>query len=170
LLYSRVGTSINPKDEVGEALEDIFDHEYNDNITYKLLLSSEYRKEVNGFKPYAKLSFKLYETKADFSLDELTGFTTQSDVTALSLGVESPAIAKYEENYLSIEGYVKGSYLHGDVKDVVQFDRYINLGAIAYWNTPKAPTWVKRLYTEVSTVRADGLEGYNIGVGFSLDY
>jgi hypothetical protein len=26
------------------------------------------------------------------------------------------------------------------------------------------------LYTEVSTVRADGLEGYNIGVGFSLDY
>lgn len=170
LLYSRVGTSVNPNDEVGDAIKDFFDSEYNDNLTYKFLLSAEYHKEVEGFKPYVKFDFKLYETKADFTFDVLAGFTTQSDVTTLSIGVETPTIAKYEEEYLTLEGYVKGNYLHGDIRDVVKFERYINLGAVAYWNTPKTPTWARRFYTEVSTVRADGLEGYNIGVGFTLDY
>ena len=170
LIYSRVGTSINPQDEIGEVIKDFFDSEYNDNLTVKIFISAEYDKKTEGYRPYIKGDFKLYETKADFTLDELTSFTTQSDVTSLSLGVETPALLKYEEDYLSLEGYVKANYLHGDITSVVQFDKYLSLGALAYWYTPKAPSWARRFYTEISTIRAEGLEGYNIGIGFSIDY
>jgi hypothetical protein len=170
LLYSRVGTSVQPKDEVGEAIEELFNSEYNDNVTYKFFLSAQYHRDIKGFKPYVKLGYQLYETKSEFTLDALSGFTTQSDVTRLSIGAETPALIKYEENYLSLEGYVKANYLQGDIADVVQFNRYINIGGVAYWNTPETPTWAKRFYIELSTVKAEGLEGYNVGAGFSFDY
>ncbi|PHR54792.1 MAG: hypothetical protein COA44_12230 [Arcobacter sp.] len=170
IIYSRVGTSVSPNDEIGEAIEDFFDGEYNDNITYKFLLAAEYNIEFEGYKPYIKIDVKSYETKADFSLDALSGFSTQSRVASLSLGTETPSLLKYEEDFLSLEGYVKVNFLEGDITDVVQFRKYMNLGGIVYWNTPQAPSWAKRFYTEVSTVRAEGLEGYNIGIGFSIDY
>lgn len=31
------------------------------------------------------------------------------------------------------------NYLHGDITDVVQFNRHMNIGAIAYWYTPDTP-------------------------------
>lgn len=170
VIYSRVGTSIQPKDEIGEAIKDFFDDEYNDNITYRFYLAAEYEHNIEEFRSYAKIDFKSYETKADFTLDALSGFTTQSKVTGLSFGIESPSLLKYEEDFLSLEGYVKLNYLNGDITDVVQFDKYMNIGSIAYWNTPKSPSWAKRFYMEVSTVRAEGLEGYNVGIGFSIDY
>lgn len=170
IIYSRVGTSVSPNDEIGEAIEDFFDGEYNDNITYKFLLAAEYKKEIEGYKPYIKVDAKTYETKADFSLDALSGFTTQSRVASISLGAETPSLLKYEENFLSLEGYVKVNFLEGDITDVVKFRKYMNIGGIMYWNTPEAPSWAKRFYTELSTVRAEGLEGYNVGIGFSLNY
>ena len=170
IIYSRVGTSIQPNDEIGEAIKDFFDGEYNDNITYRFYLAAEYEKKIEGFKTFATMDFKSYETKADFTLNALSGFSTQSNVTGLSFGLETPSLLQYKENFLSLEGYIKLNYLHGDIKDVVQFDKYMNIGSLAYWNTPSLPTWAKRFYVEVSTVRAEGLEGYNVGIGFSLDY
>lgn len=170
IIYSRVGISVKPKDDVGGAIEDFFDSQYNDNLTYKLLLSAEYAKEIGSFQLRTKASFKSYETKASFTWDALSGFTTQSDVTSLLLGVETPPLLQYEKNFFTLEGYTKMNYLHGDITDVVQFNKYMNIGAIAYWYTPDTPSWAKRFYTEVSTVRAEGLEGYNVGIGFSLDY
>lgn len=170
IIYSRVGTSVKPQDDVGGAIEDFFDSQYNDNLTYKLLLSAQYIKEIESFKLHTKATFKSYETKASFTWDALSGFTTQSDVTSLFFGIETPALLQYDKNYLTLEGYSRVNYLHGDITDVVQFNRYINMGAIAYWYTPQSPSWAKRFYTEASTVRAKGLEGYNVGIGFSLDY
>jgi len=169
LIYSRVGTSVKPEDDIGDAIKDFFDSQYNDNITYKLFISAEYKKEIEGFKPYGKIDLKSYETKADFTFDVLAGFTTQSDVATFSVGSETPSLMKYEENYLSLEGYIKFNYLHGDITDVVRFKKYINMGVLAYWNTPDFPSWARRFYAEVSTVRAEGLEGYNIAMGFSLE-
>jgi len=170
VIYSRVGTSIQPKDEVGEAIKDFFDDEYNDNITYRFYLAAEYEKKIEDFRTYAKVDLKLYETKADFTLDALSGFDTQSNVAGLSFGFETPSLLKHEEDFLSLEGYVKFNYLSGDITDVVQFEKYIHIGSVAYWNTPELPFWAKRFYMEVSTVRAEGLEGYNVGIGFSIDY
>jgi hypothetical protein len=170
LLYSRVSTSISSKDRIDQDVKELFGSEYNDNITYKLLLSAEYEKEIQGFRPYAKLGLRVYETKVGFDVGSLSSFVTQSDVTSLSLGAETPPLLKYNHNFLSLEGYIKANYLHGDITEVVGFHSFINLGAFAYWNTPKSPSWAKRFYLEVSTIRAEGLEGYNIGTGFSLAY
>jgi len=170
LIYSRVGTSVSPNDEIGEAIKDFFDGEYNDNITYKFLLAAEYIKEFEGYKPYIKMDAKSYDTKADFTLDALSGFDTQSRAASISVGAEIPSILKQEEDYLSLEAYVKLNFLNGDITDVVLFEKYMNIGGIAYWNTPQSPLWAKRFYTEVSTVRAEGLEGYNVGIGFTIDY
>jgi hypothetical protein len=170
VIYSRVGTSVRPKDDVGGAIEDFFDSNYNDNISYRLFIEANYEKYFNAYRLYSKAVFKSYETKADFNLDVLSGFKTQSDVSSIVLGTETPSFLKYEQNYISLEGYVKFNYLHGDIVDVVQFNRYLNMGVIAYWNTPETPSWANRFYTEISTVRAEGLEGHNIGVGFSIDY
>lgn len=170
VIYSRVGTSVRPKDDVGGAIEEFFDSNYNNNISYRLLLEAEYEKHLNDYRFFSKAAFKSYETKADFSLDVLSGFRTQSNVSTIVFGAETPSLLKHEQNYVSLEGYVKLNYLHGDIVDVVQLNRYFNVGAVAYWNTPEFPSWASRFYTEISTVRAKGLEGYNFGVGFSIDY
>ena len=106
-IHSRARTSIKPEDDVGNAIKDFFDSQYNDNITYKLFLSAEYVKEVEGFKPYAKMAYKLYETKANFSFDAPTAFTIQSDVTSLSFGSETSLLIRHEESFLSLEGYIR---------------------------------------------------------------
>ena len=169
-IYSRVGTSVKPDDEIGDIIEDLFDDEYNDNITYKFLLAAEYKKEIEGFKPYIRADLKWYETKADFTLDVLSGFRTQSSVASIVIGAETPSVFMYDENSFSFEGYIKANYLEGDITDVVKFKRYMNIGVVSYFNTPENPSWAERFYVELSTVRAEGLEGYNIGIGFSFDY
>jgi hypothetical protein len=170
LLYSRVNTGTSSKDRLDQDVKELFGSRFNDNITYKLMFSAEYEKVMAGFRPYAKLGLRVYETKVGFDLNSLSSFVTQSDVTSLSLGSETPPLLKYNHSFLSLEGYLKANYLHGDITEVVGFNRYINLGAISYWNTPKSSFWAKRFYLEVSTIRAKGLEGYNLGAGFSLKY
>ena len=170
LIYSRVGTSVNPSNDAGDAIKDFFDSNYNDNLTYKFFLSADHEKELFGYKTYLRASFKLYETKSDFTFTELSGFRAQSNVSSLSMGVESAPLLKYEENSVTLEPYVKMNFLQGDIQDVVQFNRYMSLGVLAYYNTPQIPSWAERFYLEVSTVRAEGLEGYNVGIGFTIDY
>ena len=171
LIYSRTGIKVrDPDDDLGDAIKDFFDENYNDNLTYKILAQLEYRKKYKGFEPYALLSYKLYETKADFSFDDLTSFTTQTSVLSFGLGVETPQLYTLNQMYLTLEGYLYTHYFGGDIIDVVQFDTYNSFGAVAYWYTPKKFSWAKRFFLEVSTVNSSGLEGYNIGIGFTVDF
>jgi len=48
--------------------------------------------------------------------------------------------------------------------------RYRSLGGVAYWNTSASPWWASRFFLELNRVDGDGLNGYNIGVGFTLDF
>ena len=171
LIYSRSGASVEkPDDKLGDAIEDFFNQNYNDNITYNYFAIAEYRPVINDYKPYAEFSYNLYETSSTFSFDELVTFDTQSSVTTLALGVETPELLKRNRNYLTLEGYVHGNYLTGAVVQSVQFDSYSTLGVVAYWYTPDAPWWAERFFFEVSTVQSSGLDGYNIGVGFTVDF
>ncbi|RLA68932.1 MAG: hypothetical protein DRG24_09325 [Epsilonproteobacteria bacterium] len=171
LIYSRTGISVRqPDDDLGNAIEDFFKNKFNDNLTYKVLTQIEYRKTYEGFKPYALLSYKLYETKADFSFDALTSFTTQASVTSFGLGAETPQLYTFNQMYLTLEAYLYGHYLGGDITDVVGFDTYHTIGTVAYWNTPENINWAERFFLELSTVNSSGLEGYNIGIGFTVDF
>jgi hypothetical protein len=171
LIYSRSGASVEkPDDKLGDAIEDFFNQDYNDNLTYEFFTIAEYRPVINNYKPYAEISYNLYETSSTFSFDELVTFDTQSSVTTLALGVETPELLKRNKNYLTLEGYVNSNYLNGAVVQSVQFNSYSTVGVVAYWYTPDDPWWAERFFFEVSTIQSSGLDGYNIGVGFTVDF
>jgi len=171
MIYSRTGIKVlSADDDLGDAIKDFFDGNYNNNLTYKFLLSFEYRKEYRGFHPYAVLNYKLYETKTDFSLDELMTFSTQASVSTFGFGTETPHLYDYKDMYLTLEGYLYGHYLSGDITNISGFDTYYTFGVVAYWNTPQRINWAERFFLEASTVNSTGLEGYNVGIGFTVDF
>ena len=157
-------------DSNGDAIEDFFSQNYNDNLSYEFFANIEYRPTINEYKPYAILTYKMYETKSTFTFDSLTKFSSESSVTTLSLGCETPKLFEFDANSITLEGYYNANYLSGTVKDVVGFDTYSSLGGVVYYNTPDKPWWASRFFFEASTVSSSGLEGYNIGVGFTLDF
>lgn len=171
LIYSRSGINVyKPDNKIGAAVEKFFKGKYNDNLTYKFLAQLEHHKEINDYTLYGILSYKLYETKANFNFDALTSFTTQSGVTSLGAGIESPKLFTYGEMYLTLEGYIYGHYLSGDIVDVVDFETYSTVGTVFYWYTEDQPDWAERFFIELSTVKSNGLEGFNLGIGFTLDF
>ena len=171
LIYSKSGASVKqPDDDLGHAIEDFFNKNYNDNLSYEIFGALEYRTLINEYKPYAILTYKSYETKSTFTFDELSSFNSASSVTTLSLGLETPKILEFDKNSVMLEAYLNANYLSGSVKDVVQFDTYSTVGGVVYFNTPDGPWWASRFFLELSTVQSAGLDGYNVGVGFSLDF
>jgi len=66
--------------------------------------------------------------------------------------------------------FINANYLTGAVVKSVKFNSYSAVGAVVYWYTPGAPRWAGRFFLEASTVQSDGLDGYNIGVGFAADF
>ncbi|MEA3372024.1 MAG: hypothetical protein U9Q40_11885 [Campylobacterota bacterium] len=170
-IYSRSGASVKePGDDFGDAIEDFFNKNYNDNISYKLLLESVYKPKLETFNPYIKLAYKFYDTKSDFTFDAFSSFKTQSSVLSLSSGFESNELWRYKSSYLTLEAYLNAYYLDGAVEKSVHFNKYAKLGGVAYWYLEDGPLWMERVFLEVSTIKADGLDGYNYGVGFSLKY
>jgi hypothetical protein len=114
--------------------------------------------------------YVLYETQNTFTIDELITFSTQSSVTSAADGMESLPLVRHKTMYLTLEGYFRESFLGGDLPRVMQFDSYSTLGAVAYWYVPKNLRFIRRFFLEVSTTRANGLNGYNTGIGFSPNY
>ena len=172
LIYSRAGVSVrNPDGNLGDIVEDFFNDNYSNNLTYKFFTLAEYRPVVNEFKPYISASYKLYETKSSFALDELVKFDSESSVATVAIGVETPKLFTYNEhNNVTLETYIHGHYLSGVVEDIVKFKTYGSIGGVAYYNTEKNPWWASRFFLELNSVFSDGLSGYNVGVGFTLDF
>jgi len=168
LIYSRVGVTNRDSNGAGEIVDDFFKGQYNDNLSYKFFLLTEYQKEYFGFKPYVKLSYELYETKSAISFEQLSKFTSQTNVTSFAVGSETPPVVSYDGMYLTLEGYLRGSYLGGDITRAAKFDGYGTVGWIAYWYVAETMNYFKRFYLEVSTIQADGLRGYNVGIGFNF--
>lgn len=170
-IYSRSGVSVKkPDDNIGDAIEDFFKQNYNENISYKLFAIGEYKPVIYDYKPYARLSYKLYETKSLFTFDELASFNTDSSITTLAIGAETPKLLQNNKNHLTLEAYFHGNYLSGVVAQSVRFNSYRTIGVVAYWYTPDDPWWAERFFFEASTVQSSGLNGYNIGIGFTINF
>jgi hypothetical protein len=170
-IYSRSGLSLSlPKSDIGNRIEEFFNNNYSSNLSYKLFALAEYRPVVKDFKPYATFGYKLFETKSTVTFDELLKFDSQSSVATLNIGIESPKLFEYGKENITLEAYLNTNYLNGTVKDVVNFSWYQNYGLVGYYNTPIDPAWASRFFLELSTARSDGLEGYNIGIGFTVDF
>ena len=170
-IYSRMGISVKSEQPIEDAIKDFFNKNYSRNITYKLFASAEYRPTFHRFKPYVTLGHRLYETKSSFSLKDLSSFHSVSSVSYITIGAETPPLYSYTKNsFLTAETYFHGHVLDGIVKDVSKVGRYGSFGGILYWNTPNDPWWTSRFFLEAAIVVADGLHGYNIGAGFTLDF
>ena len=171
LIYSRSGVSIKSSNSnLTTPVGDFFSNNYNDNISYKLLLESTYQPKMRLVEPYFTLGYRFYDTKSDFSYKRLASFNSQSGVFSASMGLQTDSLYRLRNNYLTLEGYLNANYLQGEVVNSIQFDNYYKVGGIAYWYLDDDPFWIKRLFTEVSTTTGDGIEGYNFGLGFSLSY
>lgn len=171
LIYSRSGSSIKTSNtNITSSAKNLFNKNYTDNFTYKFFTLAEYQTEICDFKPYASLGYRLYQTKSSLNVDSARTFTTQSSATTLTLGIETPMLYKNNVNYLTLEGYFNTNYIGGDVAKTVKFDSYETVGFFTYWYTPDQPKSIKRFFIDMNTVRSKGLEGYNVGVGFSADF
>lgn len=168
LIYSRVRI-VSRGDDDG-IVEDFFKNNYNDNLTYRIYGRVEYDREWKGYRPYVIVHYALYETKSAFSFEQLSRFTSQSGELSFALGAESPALLHDGPRYLTLEGYLRGSWIGGDLPKVVNFDAYGTVGASAYWYIPDRLEYIRRVYMDISTIQADGLRGYNLGIGVSLTY
>ncbi len=170
IIYSRAGISVKPKDPLGDALEDLFNANYNDNVTYKLMARMKYENRYKGYRPYCVLDLDAFDTKSSFTFKSLSQFKSQSSVLTLSTGIESPSLQNFGINYLTLEGYYHYNRLFGTIKDIVKFNDYNNVGAVLYYYTPGTPDFASRFFFEVNSVFSYGLEGYNAGVGFSMNF
>jgi len=170
LIYSRSGIKVEkPDDNVGDAIEGFFSSNYNDNISYEFFTDLTYKPKLKYLKPYAKLSYKLYQTKSSFTFNELSSFSTDSGITTFTLGAESNKLFTLGESYLTLEAYLNANYLNGEVQNTVKFDKFVSVGAVSYLYS-KNIQWIKRYFLELNKVKAKGLSGYNIGIGFTIDY
>ena len=179
LIYSRVGITARSEAELdGSAVENFFSDDFNDNFSYKLFAEYDYHREHRGYDVYTKLNYKLYKTLSKFDLTELgesiigdiTSLRSQTSVASLMIGVESDALYNYRDMSLTLEPYVKGNYIWGDLADVAQISGYATAGLSVYWNTPEKSAYVYRYFIEPSISKGDGLEGLNLSIGFSLDF
>ena len=169
-IYSRAGISVQPKDSLGGAIEDFFNANYNDNLTYKFMARAAYEKLYKGYRPYLSVDFDTYDTKSSFTFKSLRNIDSQSSVLTLSSGVESPSLQNFGKNYMTFEGYWHYSYLFGSIEDIVKFNDFGTLGGVLYYYTPASPAFASRFFLEVSSVFSGGIEGYNVGVGFTMDF
>lgn len=171
LIYSRSGASLKKADDgTGTVVTDFFNSNYNDNFTYKVFGKSVYKPEIDFLNPYMKLDYKFFDTKSDLSVKQLSSFSSQSSIFSLSVGLETDELYQCEWGSLTLEGYLHASYLSGNIVESIKFDKYAKVGGVTYWYLEDKELWIKRFFLEVSSINADGLEGYNIGLGFTLNY
>ena len=155
-----------------------FSDDFNDNFSYKLFAEYDYHRDYRGYDVYAKVNYKLYKTlsELDFTdiiddiIDDVFSLSSQTTVASLAIGFETDPLYSYQEMSLTLEPYLKGNYIWGDLARVTQVNSYATAGLGLYWNTPEKSAYIYRYFIEPSVSRGDGLEGLNLSLGFSLDF
>lgn len=179
VLYSRVGITSRVDDGLNE--EDIvnfFSDDFNENYSYKLLAEYVYHREINLHKVYMRVNYKLYKTLSEIDLrgvvediiGDITSLNSQTSVASLSFSYETFPLYQYHDNSFTLEPYIKGNYIWGDLAKVAMINGYGTLGLSAYWNTPKKRAYISRYFIEPSISKGHGIEGLNLSLGFSLDF
>lgn len=179
ILYSRVGLTARSEEGVGSGeVKNFFSDDFNENYSYKLFAEYAYHQFYHEYYIYTKLNYKLYKTlsKLDFTdivegvVDDIVSLNSQTTVASLIMGFETKPLYTYETMNLTLEPYVKGNYIWGDLAKVAQISSYATAGVSVYWNTPKESLYIYRYFIEPSVSRGEGLEGLNLSLGFSLDF
>ena len=179
VIYSRLGISTRTGDGLSEDdISGLFDKSAKDNFSYKLFAEYVYRRTIHEHKILLKANYKLYHTLNEFKVSEVVGgvvndvlsLSSQTSVFSLLFGYETNPLYQYEEMSFTMEPFLKGNYVWGDLADVAQINFYGTAGLSLYWNTPEKSAYIYRYFIEPSISKGDGLEGLNLSIGFSLDF
>lgn len=178
LFYSRVGLSVRAEDGLNPGdVTNFFSDDFNQNFSYKLMAEYDYHRNYKGYDLYTKLNYKLYKTlsKLDFSVideivSDLKSLSSQTMVSSLIVGFETEPLYRHNDMSLTLEPYMKGNYIWGDLASIAQVSSYATVGLSVYWNTPEKSAYIYRYFIEPSVSRGNGLEGLNLSLGFSLDF
>ena len=179
VLYSRVGVSAKAGDGLSEDdIKNFFSDDFNDNYSYKLLAEYIYHRTINKHKVYVRVNYKLYQTLSEIKVGDIVedivgdifSLRSQTSVATAMLSYETSPLYEYKEMSFTLEPFVKGNYIWGDLATVAKINGYGTLGISAYWNTPEKSAYISRYFIEPSISKGYGIEGLNLSVGFSLDF
>ena len=179
IIYSRLGVSTRTGDGLSEDdISSFFDKNAKDNFSYKLFVEYVYRRTIHEHKIFLKSNYKLYHTLNEFKVPEVVegvvtdvlSLSSQTSVFSLLCGYETNPLYRYDEMSFTMEPFLKGNYVWGDLADVAQINFYGTAGLSFYWNTPEKSAFIYRYFIEPSISKGDGLEGLNLSIGFSLDF
>ena len=177
LLYSRLGLFSRTERALDGSISHFFDNT-RDTYSYKLLAEYIYHREIHKHKVYTRFNYKLYKSFSDIKIREIIGgiiediksLRSQTSVASVTLSYETNSLYSYHDMSFTMEPYLKGNYIWGDMADVVQIDAYGTAGVSFYWNTPEKSANIYRYFIEPSISKGHGIEGLNLGIGFSLDF
>jgi len=179
LLYSRAGVTARVGDGLSEDdIKNFFSDDFNDNYSYKLLAEYIYHRTIHKHKVYARVNYKLYQTLSELRVgdlvegivDDIFSLSSQTSVASVTFSYETSPLFAYKEMDFTLEPFIKGNYIWGDLAKVAQINGYGTLGLSAYWNTPEKKAYISRYFIEPSVSKGYGIEGLNLSLGFSLDF
>ena len=177
LIYSRLGLF----ERSGGALDDSvvnFFEDTRDTYSYKLLAEYIYHREIKKHKIYTRVNYKLYKSFTDIkigdwvedAIEDVLSLRSQTSVASVTLSYETNPLYSYRDMSFTMEPYIKGNYIWGDMAEIAQINGYGTLGLSFYWNTPQKSAYIYRYFIEPSISKGYGIEGLNLGIGFSLDF
>ena len=178
-LYSRIGIASREERLIDDStIVNFFDGEFNENISYKLIAEYIYKRTIHKHEIYTKFNYKLYQTLSEFIISDVVAdiigdigsLQSQTSVASIMIGYETAPLYTYHKMNFTLEPYLKGNYIWGDLANVAKIDGYGTLGVSAYWNTPETDFYVYRYFIEPSFSKGYGLKGANLSLGFSLDF
>jgi len=177
LLYARLGLFERKGGGLDDSINNFFG-QTRDTYSYKLLAEYIYHRKIHEHKVYTRFNYKLYKSFSDIKVgeiidgivDDLKSLRSQTSVASVTLSYETNPLYSYHDMSFTMEPYLKGNYIWGDMAEVAKINGYGTAGLSFYWNTPQKSANIYRYFIEPSISKGYGIEGLNLGVGFSLDF
>jgi len=176
-IYSRLGLFTRTDRALDGSVGHFFD-DTRDTYSYKLLAEYIYHRQIHKHKVYTRFNYKLYKSFSDIKIGEIVGgivddiksLRSQTSVASVTLSYETKPLYRYKDMSFTLEPYLKGNYIWGDMAEIAKINGYGTAGLSFYWNTPEKSAYIYRYFIEPSISKGYGIEGLNLGIGFSLDF
>jgi len=163
----------NPNDKV---IKDILGS-HQDHHTLELSSAIKYDPIINNYQPYVKLGVRHFRTRVDDTYAIIPDI--KSSISKLNVGVITPPVTEVFDLPLRLEPYASLIYLIGDIDNALDLDRFYVVGtkllfgsyALTCWVEDvtslqrDSMDWVKELTFDMSFIKGDNFEGFNVGLG-----
>ncbi len=181
-IYSNVSGSyktaipLDTDDPSDKAIQEILGSDQNHH-TFEVSSAFKYHPVIQNYKPYVSLGVRHIRTKVDDSYVRIPDI--KSSISKLSMGVITPPVTEVFGMPLRLEPYASYIYLAGDIDNALDIDSFYVVGttlrfgsyALTCWVEDVAKlkrdsmNWVKDLTLDMSLIKGDNFDGFNIGLG-----